>query len=208
MINLNLTVNEGEFVLVIGENGAGKTTLFNTICGSINPSDGAIFIAGKNVTNEPQYLRAKLIANVFQDPKVGTIANMSVRDNLNMAYMRGKSRKLQAMSYSKELDDFFNNKLKEIGLENRLDDFAGELSGGQRQALSIIMALITDSKIVLLDEITAALDSENSKKILQIINECVYKQRKTCLMITHDKDHINQLGDRTLILKNGRLMPI
>ncbi len=208
LVDLNLTVNEGEFVLVIGENGAGKTTLFNTISGSVAPSGGSIFIAGKNVTNEPQYLRAKLVANVFQDPKVGTVANMSVRDNLNMAYMRGRKRTLLAPSCSKKRDDFFREKLVEIGLENRLDSLAGELSGGQRQALSIIMALMTDSKIVLLDEITAALDSENSKKVLQIIDKCVYKQKKTCLMITHNKDQINQLGDRTLILKNGKLASI
>lgn len=206
LIDLNLTVNEGEFVLVVGENGAGKTTLFNTISGSISPSKGSIFISGKNVTNEPQHMRAQLVANVFQDPKVGTIANMSVRNNLNMAHMRGKKRKLLTQSCSKKRDDFFRSKLYEIGLENRLDSLVGELSGGQRQALSVIMALLTDSKILLLDEVTAALDSENSKRVLRIIDICIYKQKKTCLMITHNKDQINQLGNRTLILKNGKLI--
>lgn len=208
LIDLNLTVNEGEFVLVVGENGAGKTTLFNTISGSISPSEGSIFISGKNVTNEPQHMRAQLVANVFQDPKVGTVANMSVRDNLNMAHMRGKKRKLLIQSCSKERDDFFKSKLYEIGLENRLDSLVGELSGGQRQALSVIMALLTDSKILLLDEVTAALDSENSKRVLRIIDTCIYKQKKTCLMITHNKDQIKQLGNRTLVLKNGKLMSL
>ena len=208
LIDLNLTVNEGEFVLVVGENGAGKTTLFNTILGSISPSEGSIFISGKNVTNEPQHMRAQLVANVFQDPKVGTVANMSVRDNLNMAHMRGKKRKLLTQSCSKERDDFFKSTLYEISLENRLDSLVGELSGGQRQALSVIMALLTDSKILLLDEVTAALDSENSKRVLRIIDTCIYKQKKTCLMITHNKDQIKQLGNRTLVLKNGKLMSL
>ena len=206
LIDLNLTVDEGEFLLVIGENGAGKTTLFNTISGSVKPSSGSVLIAGKDVTNDPQYMRAKLISNVFQDPRVGTVSNMTIRDNLNMALMRGGKRTL-SFSCSQERDKFFKSKLKEIGFENRLDDLAGQLSGGQRQSLSIVMALLADSKIVLLDEITAALDPENSKRILQIIDSCVYKQKKTCLMITHNKDHMKNLGDRTVVLKNGKLMP-
>lgn len=207
LINLNLTIQEGEFVLIVGENGAGKTTLFNTISGNIFPSSGRIFISGKDVTTEPQYIRAAYVANVFQDPKIGTIGNMSIRDNLNIAYMRGKNRTLKP-SCLEERDDFFKNRLRElnIGLENRLDDRAGELSGGQRQALSVIMALISDSKILLLDEITAALDSENSEKILEIIDKNIYKRNKTCLMITHNKDHIGRLGDKVLILQNGRLL--
>lgn len=202
--DLNLTVNEGEFVLVVGENGAGKTTLFNTISGNVQPSKGQILIAGEDVTNVPQYRRAGLIANVFQDPKVGTIANMSIRDNLNMACLRGKNRKL-CFSCSSARDDFFRTKLREIDLGGRLDAYAGELSGGQRQALSIVMALLTDSKLLLLDEVTAALDSANAEKVLKIIDENVYKQRKTCLMITHNKDHIDRLGDRILKLQNGKV---
>lgn len=207
LIDLELTVDEGEFVLVIGENGAGKTTLFNTISGNIIPDKGSISIAEKDITNDPQCERAALIANVFQDPKVGTVINMSVRDNLNMAYLRGKNRKLYPSS-RKERDDFFKTKLADIGLENRLDSYAGELSGGQRQALSIIMALLTDSKVLLLDEITAALDSTNSEKILKIIDKNIYKQNKTCLMITHNKDHISRLGNKVLRLQNGRLKEI
>lgn len=206
LIDLNLTVDEGEFLLVIGENGAGKTTLFNTISGRVRPLEGSVFIAGKDVTNDPQYLRARYVANVFQDPRVGTVSNMTIRDNLNMAYMRGEKRTL-AFSCSQDRDEFFKSRLKEIGFENRLDDLAGQLSGGQRQALSIMMALLADSKIVLLDEITAALDPENSERILKIVNSCVYKQKKTCLMITHNKDQMKKMGDRTVVLKNGKLMP-
>ena len=204
--DLNLNVREGEFILILGENGAGKTTLFNTISGNIFPERGRIFIDEEDVTNKAQYARSNLIANVFQDPKVGTTESMSIRDNLNLAYMRGKKRTLRN-SCSADRDFLFREKLRELDmkLENRLDDYAGELSGGQRQALSILMALLTESKILLLDEITAALDNINSEKIMNIINEKCLKTKKTCLMITHNRDQIKEFGNKTMILKNGRL---
>lgn len=200
--DLNLEVNDGEFVIVMGENGAGKTTLFNTISGSIRPSRGSIFIDENDVTKQDMCERAALVANVFQDPKVGTIASMSIRDNLSMAYMRGRRRALIESCNSPELDGIFTKELREIGLEGRLDDLCGELSGGQRQALSIIMALLSDSKIILLDEITAALDSANSEKILDIIEWRVVSAQKTCLMITHNADHLKRFeGAKVLLLK-------
>ena len=205
LINLNLEVKEGEFIVIVGENGAGKTTLFNTISGIIQPTRGSIFIADQNVTTKSQNLRSSLVANVFQDPKVGTIGNMSIRENLNMALMRGKKRGLQNCC-SENRDQLFKEKLSELGinLEKRLDDRVNQLSGGQRQALSITMALLADSKILLLDEITAALDSVNSEKIMKIVNEKCIKAKKTCLMITHNQDQMQKFGNRVLTLKNGK----
>ena len=204
LVNFNFSVEKGEFVLIVGENGAGKTTLFNTISGKIRPSSGRIFIDGKDITQESQYKRATWVSNVFQDPKISTIGNMSIRDNLSMAYMRGKTRTLMASS-SEERDEIFREKLGVLGmgLENRLDDIADQLSGGQRQAMSVIMALLSDSKILLLDEITAALDVKSSELILDIVKKNVYDQRKTCLMITHDQAHLNKIGDRVFILNRN-----
>ncbi len=202
LIDFNLDVAEGEFIIITGENGAGKTTLLNTISGSILPKNGQIFIDGEDVTCKPQYARTKLIASVAQDPKVGTVANMSIRDNMNSAYMRGKNRDFKS-SCTANRDEFFKEKLKELkmGLENRLDDLVGELSGGQRQALSIIMAFLSDFKILLLDEITAALNSTNSEKIMNLVNQKCRTMRKTCLMITHNQEQMQKFGDRVLLVE-------
>jgi putative ABC transport system ATP-binding protein len=204
--DLNLTIKKGEFVLVIGENGAGKTTLFNTISGNIRPKSGTILIDGTDVTDMPQCDRAGLVSNVFQDPKIGTISTMTLRENLNMAYLRGKSKTF-AISDSSERDDLYKEKLKILNmkLEERLDDYAGDLSGGQRQALSIVMSTISDAKLLLLDEITAALDRKSSENILRIVDEIIRQEKKTCLMITHNADHVERLGNRVLFLKEGKL---
>lgn len=202
LIDFNLDVAEGEFIIITGENGAGKTTLLNTISGNVLPKNGQIFIDGEDVTRKPQYARTKLIASVAQDPKVGTVANMSIRDNMNSAYMRGKTRSFKS-SCSMDRDVFFKERLKELemGLENRLDDLVGDLSGGQRQALSVIMAFLADFKILLLDEITAALNSTNSEKIMNLVNQKCRAMRKTCLMITHNQDQIKKFGDRVLVVE-------
>ena len=201
LVDFNLDVAEGEFIIITGENGAGKTTLLNTISGNVLPKEGQIFIDGKNVTGIPQYARSQLIASVSQDPKVGTVANMSIRDNMNAAYMRGKSRNFRS-SCSSNRDEYFKEKLRELemGLEERLDDLVGELSGGQRQALSVIMAFLSDFKILLLDEITAALNSTNAEKIMNLVNQKCRTMRKTCLMITHNRDQMKKFGDRILTI--------
>ncbi|MDR1334559.1 MAG: ATP-binding cassette domain-containing protein [Holosporaceae bacterium] len=204
LVNLNLIVNKNEFVLVVGENGAGKTTLFNTISGIRKPDDGNVYIDGQDVTPMPSHVRATLVSNVFQDPKLGTIGKMTIRENLCMAYLRGKPRKL-ILDNSRQRDDLYREKLQilNMNLENRLDDYVGELSGGQRQALSIIMSIISDSKLLLLDEVTAALDRKSSENILDIIQKTIRQEKRTCLMITHDAKHLDQLGDRALVLQNG-----
>jgi putative ABC transport system ATP-binding protein len=204
LTDLSLTVKKNEFVLVVGENGAGKTTLFNVISGVISPESGSIYIDGCDVTSIPAYARAALVSNVFQDPKLGTIGSMTIRENLHMAYLRGKSRQL-ILGNSRSRDDFYREKLRilDINLENRLDDYVSALSGGQRQALSIVMSVMVDSKLLLLDEITASLDPKSSENVLNIIQKIIRWEKKTCLMITHDIKHMNQLGDRLLRLQNG-----
>jgi putative ABC transport system ATP-binding protein len=207
LLGLNLTVEQGEFVLIIGDNGAGKTTLFNVISGSLKPENGKIFIDKQEVTDWPQHARASLVANVFQDPKVGTIGSMTIRENLDLAYKRGKTRSLSVHN-TRIRDDFYREKLRmlHMNLENRLDSYAEELSGGQRQALSVIMSTLTEAKTLLFDEITASLDRQTSENILRIIETVLVPEKKTCLMITHDASHIERLGDRALILRDGRLV--
>jgi putative ABC transport system ATP-binding protein len=209
LVDLNLAVKKNEFVLVMGDNGAGKTTLFNTISGHIIPKSGSVEIDGEDVTDVPQYERASIVSNVLQDPKVGTIASMSVRENLNIAYMRGKKRGV-AISDSLSRDALYVEKLSALnmGIEKRLDEYVGNLSGGQRQALSMVTSIVANSKILLLDEITAALDAKTSETILKIAAETVRREKKTCLMITHNLKHINCIGDRALRLKDGNLKPL
>jgi putative ABC transport system ATP-binding protein len=206
LTDLDFTINKNEFVLLIGENGAGKTTLFNTISGVIRPDSGNIYIDNEDVTSMPQHRRATLVANVFHDPKVGTIGSMTIRENLQLASLRGKSITFIRNNCSRQ-NDLYRDKLQmlHMNLENRLDDYAGDLSGGQRQALSIIMSMISDSKLLLLDEITSALDPKSSARILAVIDAMIRQEKKTCLMITHDLKHMDEYGDKVFVLQNGKL---
>ncbi|MDR2781522.1 MAG: ATP-binding cassette domain-containing protein [Holosporaceae bacterium] len=204
--DLSLTIKKEEFVLIVGDNGSGKTTLFNAISGYIKPTSGSIILDGEDVTDMPQHARAFAIANVFQDPKSGTIGNMTLRENLNIAYMRCSRRSFR-LSNSRTRDDLYCEKLNALGmgLENRLDEKVRHLSGGQRQALSLIMSTISNSKLLLLDEVTAALDTKASKNILNIVHEITRREKKTCLMITHDISHAESWRDKLFVLKNGKL---
>jgi putative ABC transport system ATP-binding protein len=201
---LNLYVREGEFIVVIGGNGAGKSTLFNIISGFIKPTAGKISISGNNVNNIPQTYRTKFVSNVMQDPKNGTIENMSIFENMSFALKRGQNRVFQLLS-SKSRVKLFKEKLTmlNMGMENRLNELVCNLSGGQRQALSLIMATLIDSKILLLDEITASLDPVSTDYIVELTNKIVRKQNCACIMITHDMAHAIKYGDRLLILKGG-----
>jgi putative ABC transport system ATP-binding protein len=206
--DLNLTVSESECVLVIGDNGAGKTTLFNTILGKIFPKKGRIKIQGEDVTSWPSHKRASMISYVFQDPRRGTLPHMTIRENILLAARRGQKRSFlynssrkQSASYREKL------RLLDMNLENRLEDYPGDLSGGQRQALSIALSLLAEAKIWLLDEITASLDAKTSEKILRIVHDTIRAQKKTCLMITHDPRHRDQLGDRVMMLAQGKVHP-
>lgn len=204
--DLNLEVNKGEFIIVVGENGTGKSTLFNIISGAIKPSSGKIYINNKDITKFSQYKRAKIITNVVQDPKSGTISEMTIFENLYLSYMRGKRKNIKPLSKNL-MKNLFYTKLKTLNmeLENRMNDYVGQLSGGQRQALSLIMATISNYDILLLDEITAALDPKSSANIMRIVTNLTKKENKTCLAITHDLKYMNTLGARVLKLSNGKL---
>lgn len=205
--NLNLTVDTGEFVVIIGGNGAGKSTMFNIISGFLKPDIGKIIIDGIDVTSMPQNSRASMVAKVMQDPRIGVMENATIFENMALAYKRGQPRGLSLFS-TKSRRKLFSEKLSmlNIGLENRLDEVAANLSGGQRQALSLIMAIIADSKILLLDEITAALDPGASKNVIKLANKIIKEEKRTTIMITHDMKDALEYGDRILVLKEGTII--
>lgn len=205
--NINLTIDEGDFVTVLGTNGAGKSTLFNTISGNLAATEGSIRIAGVDLTRKSPEKRAKFISRVFQDPKMGTAPRMSVAENLALATHRGErlmfqSRQVrQQMSRFKELAQKSGN-----GLDLALDKPTEQLSGGQRQALSLLMATIKLPELLLLDEHTAALDPHTSMAIMGLTNQIVTENKLTALMITHQLDDALKYGNRLIVLDQGRIV--
>lgn len=204
--NLNLNVEMGEFVILIGGNGAGKSTLFNIISGITPIDSGSIILDKTEITSWGTEKRAPLIAKVLQDPRIATISNMTIEENLSFALKRGQCRGF-ALHASKDRRTLFREKLVclGMGLENRLNELTGNLSGGQRQALSLIMALMNDSKVLLLDEITAALDPHMAELIMELTARIVQEEKRTTLMITHNISHMHQYGHRTLRLEDGQI---
>lgn len=205
--DLDLKVEEGEFVTIIGGNGAGKSTLMNLMSGDVMPNTGSVLIDNLDVTHIPTENRSGLIARVFQDPMIGTCADLTIEENMSMAFMRGKKRGI-SQSITKDLRYFFSEKLSplDMGLEDRLDNKVSGLSGGQRQALSLIMATIEGSKLLLLDEHTAALDPKIAKLIMEITAKLVKQNKLTALMITHSMHQALHYGNRTLMMQNGRIV--
>lgn len=205
--NLNLKINEGEFLTVIGSNGAGKSTLLNTIAGEILPDSGKIYIDDEVVTNQGTNVRAKHVARVFQDPIAGTCANLTIAENLALALKRGKPRLLKK-AVNNESRALFKEILQplNLGLENRLDTLMAMLSGGQRQAVSLLMATLSPLKILLLDEHTAALDPKTSKFVMELTNRIVNEKGLTTLMVTHSLNQALQYGTRTIMLHEGQLI--
>jgi putative ABC transport system ATP-binding protein len=203
---LNLTLQTGEFVTVIGGNGAGKSTLLNVICGDTPVDHGRISLDGLCVTHQSPEERAGAVARVFQDPMLGTCSTLTVEENLALAMRRGKRRTLGwAVSASLRAD--FQQALAHlgIGLEKRLKDPMGTLSGGQRQAVSLIMATLQPSKILLLDEHTAALDPKMARLVMNLTAQLVRERQLTTLMITHSMQQALHFGSRTLIMRHGRI---
>jgi len=205
--NLNLEIKHGEFVIIIGSNGCGKSTLFNTISGYIQPDSGQIFIDERQVAGHSQSEFSKDVAIVMQDPRVGTMENMTIEENLSFAYLRGSRRKLRFHN-TPARRKFFKEKLAllEMNLENRLDDLVVHLSGGQRQALSLIMAIVANYKILLLDEITAALDPKTAENVISIAAKLVKIEKRTAIMITHNMHHALEYGHKTLIMAGGKIV--
>ncbi len=207
--HVSLHVEKGDFITVLGSNGAGKSTLLNAISGALQVDSGKIILDGKEIQNLPEYKRAKEIGRLFQDPMKGTAPNMSVEENLGLAYSRGK-RKTLSRAIKKEDKDFFIEQLKTlgIGLENRLDQKVGLLSGGQRQALTLLMATIVTPKLLLLDEHTAALDPKTEKQMMQITKTIIDKNNITTFMITHNLKQALAYGNKTIIMQEGKIVKI
>ena len=204
---LNLTMNEGDFVTVIGGNGAGKSTMLNAIAGVFPVDSGKITIGGVDVTNLPEYKRAKYIGRVFQDPMMGTAATMQIEENPALAARRGQSRTLVPGITKADRENYREQlKILDLGLENRLTAKVGLLSGGQRQALTLLMATLQQPKLLLLDEHTAALDPKTAAKVLSATQRIVEKSHLTTLMITHNmRDAINY-GNRLIMMYEGHIL--
>ena len=201
---LNLTMKEGDFVTVIGGNGAGKSTMLNAIAGVFQVDTGKILIDGVDVTALPEYKRAKYIGRVFQDPMMGTAATMQIEENLSLAAPSGGW-----LSHVSRADKAaFRDKLAELGmgLEDRMKQPVGLLSGGQRQALTLLMATFNPPKLLLLDEHTAALDPATAEKVLEITRKTVADNHITTLMVTHNMHQALELGNRTLMMDSGRIV--
>ena len=205
--DLNLTLNDGDFVTVIGGNGAGKSTMLNAIAGSFQIDSGKIVIDGTDVTGLPEHKRAALLGRVFQDPMMGTAPTMQIEENLALAARRGQHRglkwgitKAERAEYQKRLHAL------NLGLEERMTAKVGLLSGGQRQALTLLMATLKKPKLLLLDEHTAALDPGTAEKVLELTKRIVAEGNITCLMVTHNMQQALELGTRTLMMADGRIV--
>ncbi len=205
--DVTLHIEEGDFVTVIGSNGAGKSSLLNAVAGTFPLDTGTLTIGNRNVTDWPEYKRAKLIARVFQDPLLGTCPSATIEQNLALALKRGKKRTLR-LGVKSQYRDLFHRELQKIGLglEQRLQDRAGLLSGGQRQALTMLMATLVRPEVLLLDEHIAALDPKTAVQILSLTQEIVSSQGLTTLMITHNMKHAITFGNRLIMLHHGRII--
>ena len=204
---LSLTLDDGDFVTVIGGNGAGKSTMLNIVSGAYTVDSGSITIAGQDVTSLPEHKRAKFIGRVFQDPMMGTAATMQIEENLALAARRGQKRTLRPGITKAEREQYREMlKILDLGLEDRLTSKVGLLSGGQRQALTLLMATLKKPKLLLLDEHTAALDPKTAAKVLETTEKIVHRDKLTTLMITHNMRDAIAHGNRLIMLYDGRVV--
>ncbi len=204
---ITCTVEEGSFVVLLGTNGSGKSTLLNAVAGVFMPDEGKILLDGKDITRMPEHKRAASIGRVFQNPFLGTAPDMSIAENLSLAAKRGQFRGLRK-ALPKQLLSTLREKVKSLNmeLEGRLDNAIGMLSGGQRQALTLLMATWNNPKLLLLDEHTAALDPKTAVKVIQLTEEIVSRQKLTTMMVTHSMQQAVKMGDRILMLHQGRII--
>lgn len=205
--NINLRIEEHEFVTLIGTNGSGKSTLLNAIAGNFNPDSGILRIDGKDVTRLADFQRASYIARVFQNPYSGTASDMTIAENLLMAWFRGKHR-YPVISLKGKLKNLFREKLDllDMQLADRLENVIGTLSGGQRQAVTLLMAVMRAPKVLLLDEHTAALDPKTGNQVLRLTQKFVGEHRLTTLMVTHSMKQALEMGTRTIMMHNGSVI--
>jgi putative tryptophan/tyrosine transport system ATP-binding protein len=204
--NVNVTIREGDFVTIIGSNGAGKTTLFNLISGTYPPSQGRVFVNDLDVTRQKEYRRAHYIGRIFQDPLLGTASNMMVVHNMMICYRKGM--KGLGISLNHRMREFFAGKLTDLqmGLEHRMDDNVGLLSGGQRQALTLLMMVLSEPSLILLDEHTAALDPKNAQIVMDLTNRFIADYGLTTMMITHNMSQAIRFGNRLLMMDRGEII--
>ena len=204
---VNLSLAPGDFVTVLGSNGAGKSTLFGAIAGSFFPDTGTVVLDGKDITALPDYKRSKVIGRLFQDPLKGTAPHMTIEENLALAYLRASEKRSPFSMITKADRKDFRDRLSMLGLglEDRMDHPVGLLSGGQRQALTLLMATLVTPKLLLLDEHTAALDPATAEKVLDLTEKIVAEHAITCLMITHNIPSALSLGNRTIMMRDGRV---
>lgn len=205
---LSLHLEKGDFVTIIGSNGAGKSTLFNAIAGAFYVDDGSITLADEDITFKPEFKRSKEIGRLFQDPIKGTAPGMTIEENMALAYLRASHGTIPFSRINKKDKEFFKEKLSllNMGLEDRLKQPVGLLSGGQRQALTLLMATMVTPKLLLLDEHTAALDPATADKVLELTKKIVEENKITCLMITHNMQQALDLGNRTLMMSAGNIV--
>lgn len=205
--DVSLTIYQHDFITILGGNGAGKSTLFNVIAGTLSLTKGSISILGEDVTKWPAEKRAKYLARVFQDPKMGTVPRMTVAENLLIAKYRGEGRGLVPRRLAQQTEEFAQL-LPRVGngLEKHLDTPAGLLSGGQRQALSLLMASLKQPELLLLDEHTAALDPKTSQSLMQLTDELIATKGMTALMVTHQMEDALHHGNRLIVMKNGQII--
>jgi putative ABC transport system ATP-binding protein len=204
--DINLKVKEGDFITVIGSNGAGKSTLFNLIAGTIIPSRGSIRASGRDITREPEYRRARYIGRIFQNPLLGTASNMSLEDNMMITYRKGF--KWLKRSLNNKMRDYFGSELVQLkmGLEDRMKENLAMFSGGQRQALTLLMMVLSKPELILLDEHTAALDPKNAQIVLELTNKFIREYKLTSMMITHNMSHAIEFGNRLLMMDKGEII--
>ena len=205
---VDLHLDAGDFVTVLGSNGAGKSTLFGAIAGSFRPDTGSVVLDGQDITAMPDYRRSKFIGRLFQDPLRGTAPNMTIGENMALAYLRASHSRSPFSTITKRDREGFREKLSmlDLGLEDRMNHPVGLLSGGQRQALTLLMATLVTPKLLLLDEHTAALDPATAEKVLALTKKIVAENSITCLMITHNVPSALRLGNRTIMMKDGRIV--
>lgn len=206
---LSLHLEPGDFVTIVGSNGAGKSTLFNAIAGGFYVDEGSITLAGEDITFQPEYRRSRVLGRLFQDPMRGTAPHMTIEENLALAYLRTAKHQHAFFSRTSKADRaLFRDQLArlEMGLEDRMGQPVGLLSGGQRQALTLLMATLVPPKLLLLDEHTAALDPSTAEKVLELTRSIVAENNITCMMITHNIRSALELGNRTIMMDAGRIV--
>lgn len=202
--NFSFNVNKGDFISVIGSNGSGKTTLLNLTCGTMQPDSGSVIFEGKDITKVSEYKRAKFIGRVLQDPKMGTCGNLTILENMALSDNKNKIYGLSS-AINKKRVDYYKTMLEQcgMGLENRMGVKVGSLSGGQRQALALIISTMTDIKMLILDEHTAALDPKSSETLMQITDKIVKEKQLTTLMVTHNLRFAVEYGNRMVMMHSG-----